>query len=90
MRCSKAALFVLEFLVFFAEAFDSARRIDKLLFAGEKRMTLGTYFNPNVLFGGAGFDHVSAGALNGCLMIIRMNVRFHDAILSPCFAFRYS
>ncbi|VTR70661.1 hypothetical protein DESC_820021 [Desulfosarcina cetonica] len=71
------ALLVLEFFVLFSEPLDTAGRIHQLLFAGEKRVAFGTNFHTNVLLGRADFDGVAADALNGRLLIIRMDVGFH-------------
>jgi hypothetical protein len=87
---SNAALFVLEFLVFLAETFNPAGRVDQLLFTGKKGMALGADFNPNVLFRGTCLYHIPASALDGRLNIIRMNVRFHDAYSSPYLGFMCS
>ena len=79
VRCSHAALLALEFFIFLAEALDPTGRVDKFLFAGKERMALGADFNPDVFPGGTGFHHISTCALNGRLLIFRMNFRFHGA-----------
>lgn len=64
------------------KAIDAAGRIDQLLLAGEKRMTRRANFNVQVaLFGRARLKALAAGASNGYLVIIGMNLWFH---YSPC------
>jgi hypothetical protein len=46
----KDALLILKFFVFFSETLDTAGRIHQLLFAGKKRVALGTNFHANVFF----------------------------------------
>jgi len=70
-------LIILKFFIFFTEPFDTAGRIDELLFSGKKRMAFGTDFNPNVLLGRSDLNHVAADTFYGRLKIIRMNVSFH-------------
>jgi hypothetical protein len=65
--------------VFFQEPFDASGRVDQLLFAGEKRMALGTDFHPDIFPGGTDLKDIAAGASNRCLMIRGMNIGFHGA-----------
>jgi hypothetical protein len=58
--------------------FNSAGRIDKLLFAGEKRMTSGADTDFDVLLRRTGMVDRPAGTGDFGLVILRMNVRFHD------------
>jgi hypothetical protein len=69
--------FLLKFLIFFAESFDATGGIDQLLLAGEKRVAFGANLDADVCFGRSDFQHVATGALNGGLMILRMNLAFH-------------
>jgi len=81
---SACGLRFLKFFVFLPESFDSPRRIHQFLLAGIKGVAIPTYFNPNVLFGGAGLYLVAAGAFDDCFGILWMNIRFHVDV-SPCF-----
>ena len=56
---------------------DAARRIDKLLFAGEKGMTGGTNADLNIATRGAGVIHRAACAHHISLVIFWMNACFH-------------
>ena len=60
------------------EFLDPARGIDKLLFAGEKRMAGGADADFNVPARRAGMIDRAAGAANFRLVVVRMNVRFHS------------
>ena len=51
--------FLLKFFIFFAEPLDAAGGIDKLLFAGKKRMALGANFNSDILPGGPDLKYIS-------------------------------
>ena len=73
-------LFVL--LIASRKSFDAAGRIDKLLFSGEKRMTLRTDVNTDVLLGGPGVDRFAAGAGDCGDFVIWMQFRFHFVFLS--------
>ena len=64
-----------------AEPLDPAGGIDQLLFAGKKRMTVGTNFNRYILHGGSRFYDISASALNGCVVILWMNFRLQSILL---------
>ena len=56
---------------------DSARGIDKLLFAGEKGMTSGTNADLNIALRGASVIHRAACAHHISLVIFWMNACFH-------------
>ena len=56
---------------------DSARGIDKLLFAGEKGMTSGTNADLNIATRGASVIHRAACAHHISLVIFWMNACFH-------------
>jgi hypothetical protein len=68
---------LLELFVFFAEPFDAAGRVDQLLFAGKKRVALGTNFHGDVFPGRTDFEFGAAMACNFGRLVIRMNVFFH-------------
>ena len=68
---------LLKFLIFFAESFDATGGIDQLLLAGEKRVAFGANLDADVLLGRSDFQDVATGALNGGLVVLRMNVCFH-------------
>jgi hypothetical protein len=73
---------LLEFFVFFAEPFNAASRIDQLLFAGEKRMALGTNFHRDVFPGRTDFEFGATVARNLRRRVGRMNVFFHGESLT--------
>ena len=56
---------------------DPARGIDKLLFAGEKGMTIGTNADLNIATRGASVIHRAACAHHIGLVIFWMNACFH-------------
>jgi hypothetical protein len=68
---------LLEFFVLFAEPFDATGRVDQLLFAGKKRVALGTNFHGDVFPGRTDFEFGAAMACNFGRLVIRMNVFFH-------------
>ena len=78
--------FLLKFLIFFAESFDATGGIDQFLLAGKKWVAFGANFDADVLFSRSDFQHITTGALNGGLMVLRMNVSFHF-ISTPLKAF---
>ena len=61
----------------FLKAIDTAAGIHKLLLACEKRVTLGTDFNTDILLGGGGFNLFAAGAPNGGFIIVGMDSLLH-------------
>jgi hypothetical protein len=65
-------------VVFPPEPFYAARRVNELLFAGKKRMTGGTNFHLNVLYGRTGPDNVPAGAGYRRFFISGMNLVSHN------------
>jgi hypothetical protein len=75
IRPSEGALFF--DVVFFAEPLDAAGGVHQLLFTGKKRMTGGTNFNLDILDGGTGLYHITAGAGNFSKLIFGMNFFLH-------------
>jgi hypothetical protein len=67
----------LEFFVFFLEALDPAGRVDQFLLAGEKWMAAGTNLDAYVFLRGPDFNGISAGTLDGRMMIIWMDAALH-------------
>jgi hypothetical protein len=65
------------YIVFPAEPFDTAGGINEFLFARKERMTGGTDFNFNILGGGTGFYHITAGAAYLSDLIFGMDFLFH-------------
>ena len=67
--------------VLFGEAFDAARGVNQLLFAGEEGMAIGADFDSeHVAFDGrAGGEIVAAGAMDCYGVIIGVNTGFHEA-----------
>ena len=59
------------------EAIDAAAAIHQLLLAGEERMTLRANFDPQLLFGGAGFERFAAHAAHDSLLILGMDLFLH-------------
>jgi hypothetical protein len=72
------ALFFLELLVFFTEALDTTGGVHQLLFAGKKRVALGTDFDRNPLFGRAQLKRGPAGTLDGRIFVFRMDIWLHN------------
>jgi len=66
------------------KAFDSSRGVNQLLFAREKRVTAGTYFEPDLGLRRARLPRLTASAVNGGGNVFRMNVRLHFASHSCC------
>src|SRR5215212_9426137 len=60
------------------ETIDAAGRINKLLLAGEERMALRTELDAELLAGGAGRPRLAARAVDVDLLILRMNLWFHE------------
>jgi hypothetical protein len=63
--------------VLLVELVNAAAGVDQLLLAGVEGMALGADFNGDILLCGTGLDYVAAGALDGGLLVIRMNSFFH-------------
>ena len=74
-------------LVLATEALHATSRINKLLLAGEERMTVGAYLNIDGLAGRTSFVLGAAGAGNFQLVIFRMNSGFHNLVLYSVFSF---
>jgi hypothetical protein len=66
--------------VFFLEPFDAAGGVDQFLLAGEKRVAGRADFQADLFPGGTGLEPVSAGAADGYLVILRMNLALHFAL----------
>ena len=63
--------------VTFLETFNTAGGVDKLLFAGEKRMAGGTEFQADIGLCGTGFKLVATGAADSNGVILGMYSFFH-------------
>ena len=59
------------------EAADTATGVHHLLLAGVEGMTFGANFYADVLLGGAGLDHIAAGAPDGGLLIVGVEAFLH-------------
>ena len=59
------------------EFINAAAGVDQLLLAGVERVALGANFNGDVLLGGAGLDHIAAGAADRGGFIIGMDSCLH-------------
>ena len=59
------------------EAADTATGVHHLLLAGVEGVTLGANFYADVLLGGAGLDHIAAGAPDGGLLIVGVEAFLH-------------
>ena len=63
------------------ELINAAAGIDKLLFAGEERMALGTNFNTHITLGRSGLDNLAASAGDRTFLVFGMESFFHDVHL---------
>ena len=59
------------------EAADTATGVHHFLLAGVEGVTLGANFYTDVLLGGAGLNHIAAGAPDGGLLIIGVEAFLH-------------
>jgi len=59
------------------EAADTATGVHHLLLASVEGVTLGAHFDTDVLLGGAGLDHIAAGAPDGGLLIVGVEAFLH-------------
>jgi hypothetical protein len=66
--------------VFLLEPFNAAGGIDQLLLPGEKRVAGRADFQADLFLGGTGIELVSAGAADGHLVVLRMNLPLHFAL----------
>jgi hypothetical protein len=73
----------IEIGIFSFEPVNTAGRVHQLLFAGKKRMALGTDFHFDVLFGGTHLKGGTACTGRGGLGILGMDVFFHFSV-TPC------
>ena len=62
------------------ELINAAAGVYQLLLAGVERVTLGADLNGDVLLGGAGLDHIAAGAANGRRLVVRVNALLHGFV----------
>jgi hypothetical protein len=65
-----ARLFLFQTLL---EFFDLAAAIDDALFPGEERVAFGADFDPDLLFGGAGFERLATSAGYFDFIVLRMD-----------------
>lgn len=65
------------------ESFNTSARINQLLLARKERMTLGTNFNTDILFGGTCLNDIAASTCNGCILVCGMQILLHS--LSPLY-----
>jgi hypothetical protein len=65
--------------VFLPEAFDAARSVDDLLFAGIERVAGGAHFDVQFGLGEGrtGHERIAARAGDGNVLVLRVNVHFH-------------
>lgn len=70
-------LLVLILLILIHEALNAAFSVDKLVLTGEEGVAAGADFDFDIVFGGARFHYVAAGAAHGCFVVHRMNALFH-------------
>src|SRR5690606_8388462 len=66
-----------------AEPLHAARSVHQLLLAGEVRVTRRADLDLDARLGRPRLQRIAAGAVDDCLLILRMNVRLHDARLFP-------
>lgn len=82
-RGTLICILVYRMLVFFTkpisltEPFNASAGVNQFLLSGKEWVTLGAYFNPNLLFGGAGCKSFPARTPDHCFTILWMNVRLH-------------
>ena len=67
----------LKFFIFFPEAFNSTRCVDKFLFTGKKRMAFGAYFNTDIRPGRTDLYLIAACASYARFSVFRMNSVLH-------------
>src|SRR6266850_895054 len=60
------------------EAIDAAGRIDQLLLAGEERMALRADLDAQLFLGRAGGPRLAAGAMHLNLVVLGMDLCFHE------------
>jgi hypothetical protein len=78
---SLPAAAALALIVLLPELVDAAFRVDELLFAGEERVANRANIEPYVLLGRTGLERFAAGAVNGCYLVIGMNILLHERVL---------
>jgi hypothetical protein len=69
--------------VLLGEALDPTLGVNQLLPSGEERMALRADFEVEILLGRPGFPRRAAGAVDGHLFVLGMDVLFHDRLRSP-------
>jgi hypothetical protein len=73
------------FAVTFVKSVHASRRIYQLLFAGKKRVTLGTYFNVQVTLSRRTCgESIATGAGDSYLVILGVNSWFHSSYFLTC------
>ena len=72
------SLFALCFFKTSVESVDASTGINKLLLAGEERVTIGANVNTDVLLGGAGFISCATGTLYDGSTVCGMNSFLHS------------
>ena len=68
-------------LVLAAEAVDAAGRVHEALLAREVRVALGAHFDVNVVRRRAGLELIAAGADDGQLLVLGMQIGLHGSLL---------
>ena len=63
------------------ESVNTSTCINQLLLARKERMTFGTNFNTDVLFGGTCVNDIAASACNGCILVCGMHLLLHGCHL---------
>src|SRR5205823_1714419 len=64
------------------EAVDAAGGVDQLLFAGEEGVALRADLDAQLFTGGAGGPGLAAGAVDGDILIFRVNFWLHERFLT--------
>src|SRR5574342_887506 len=64
------------------EAVDAAGRVDELLLAGEEGVATRAYVDPELFLRRAGLPRRTARAVNVDLLVLRMNLWFHEVTSS--------
>src|SRR5258706_1845353 len=72
------------------ELLDAPGRVDELLLAGEERVALGADLQPQLLASGPGDEGLAAGADDGQLLVVRVDLRFHRFLRKGGYSRRFS
>jgi hypothetical protein len=69
-------------IVFLAKLVDASRRIKDFLLAGEERVAGGANLHMEFFLtqGGTGDELVAAATYDLDILVLRMNIRFHDRL----------